>query len=149
MITWCWPGIIWRREEKDYANKLLVKAFGEEGARELLHQVTMTEQLNSTRLASLQKAGSLAAGQIRRRRTHPQTIALILAHLEAKQASILLMRLPEEQARRSRQAAGPIATVFPGDGGSASPSYWNKTKLEALGEQSRRAYMPDCAAWPI
>ena len=35
---------------KDYANKLLIKAFGEEGAKELLHQVSLTAELNAGQL---------------------------------------------------------------------------------------------------
>lgn len=122
---------------KDYANKLLVKAFGEEGARELLHQVTMTEQLNSTRLASLQKADPLQLAKFIEGE-HPQTIALILAHLEAKQASTLLMRLPEEQRAEAVKRLAQLRQFSPEMAERVSVVL-NK-RLEALGEQSRRAY---------
>lgn len=121
----------------EYANKLLVKAFGEEGASELLRQVSYEAEVNSGKLDSLRKADpqQLAAfieGE------HPQTIALVLAHLESKQASTVLMKLPPElraepikrlaQLRQfSPEMAQKVALVL-------------HKRLEALGEQSRRAY---------
>ena len=79
----------------EYANKLLVKAFGKEGAKELLQQVSQAAEVSGTKLDSLRKTdpqqlAKFIAGE------HPQTIALILAHLESKQASTVLMKLPEE-----------------------------------------------------
>jgi flagellar motor switch protein FliG len=87
------------RGGKEYANKLLVKAFGEEGARELL---------------------------------------LILAHLEAKQASTLLMRLPEELRAEAVKRLAQLRQFSPEMAERVSVVL-NK-RLEALGEQSRRAY---------
>jgi flagellar motor switch protein FliG len=126
-----------RQGGTDYANKLLVKAFGEEGASELLRQVSQAAEISGTKLDSLGKAdpqqlAKFIAGE------HPQTIALILAHLESKQASTVLMKLPEElraepikrlaQLRQfSPEMAQRVAVVL-------------HKRLEALGEQSRRAY---------
>src|SRR5579862_3565306 len=76
---------------KDYANKLLIKAFGEEGAKELLRQVSLTAEMSAGKLDSLRKADPQQLAKFIEGE-HPQTIALILAHLEAKQASTLLMR---------------------------------------------------------
>src|SRR5579859_2865441 len=78
-----------------YANRLLVKAFGDEGAEQLLRQVSMAEQVSAGQLGSLQQADPQQLAKFIEGE-HPQTVALILAHLEAKQASALLMRLPEE-----------------------------------------------------
>jgi flagellar motor switch protein FliG len=121
----------------EYANKLLVKAFGKEGAKELLQQVSQAAEVSGTKLDSLRKTdpqqlAKFIAGE------HPQTIALILAHLESKQASTVLMKLPEElraepikrlaQLRQfSPEMAQRVAVVL-------------HKRLEALGEQSRRAY---------
>jgi flagellar motor switch protein FliG len=122
---------------RDYANRLLVKAFGEEGAKDLSRQVEAMAELSASKLDSLgktdpQQLAKFIEGE------HPQTIALILAHLEARQASAVLMRLPEElraeavkrlaQLRQfSPEVARRVALVL-------------HKRLESLGEQSRRAY---------
>ncbi len=41
---------------RDYANKLLVKAFGEDGAQDLLRQVSHAAEASASRLGSLRKA---------------------------------------------------------------------------------------------
>ncbi len=122
---------------KEYANKLLIKAFGEEGAQELLRQVALTDELNSARLSSLQKADPVQLAKFIEGE-HPQTIALILAHLEAKQASTLLMRLPEEQRAEAVKRLAQLRQFSPEMAERVSVVL-NK-RLEALGEQSRRAY---------
>jgi flagellar motor switch protein FliG len=121
----------------DYANKLLVKAFGKEGAEELLRQVTRSAEVRGTKLDSLRKADPQQLAKFIEGE-HPQTIALILAHLESKQASTVLMKLPPElraepikrlaQLRQfSPEMAQRVAVVL-------------HKRLETLGEQSRRAY---------
>jgi flagellar motor switch protein FliG len=124
------------RGGKEYANKLLVKAFGEEGARELLRQVTRTDELNSTRLASLQKADPVQLAKFIEGE-HPQTIALILAHLEAKQASTLLVRLPDGLRAEAVKRLAQLRQFSPEMAERVSIVI-NK-RLEAMGEQSRRA----------
>ncbi len=121
----------------EYANKLLVKAFGKEGASELLRQVSQAAEVSGSKLDSLRKADPQQLAKFIEGE-HPQTIALILAHLESKQASTVLMRLPPElraepikrlaQLRQfSPEMAQRVALVL-------------HKRLEALGEQSRRAY---------
>jgi flagellar motor switch protein FliG len=121
----------------EYANKVLVKAFGKEGASALLRQVSQAAEMSGTRLETLRRADPQQLAKFIEGE-HPQTIALILAHLEAKQASTVLMRLPAElraepikrlaQLRQfSPEMAQRVAVVL-------------HKRLEALGEQSRRAY---------
>jgi flagellar motor switch protein FliG len=121
----------------DYAKTLLVKAFGEDGAKTLLKQVEDYQEARATNLDSLQRADPqqlvmFVEGE------HPQTIALVLAHLGLKSASEVILLLPEktraEVVRRlaemhqfSPEMVQKIALVL------------NK-KLKALGEQNRRAY---------
>lgn len=121
----------------DYAKTLLVKAFGEDGAKTLLKQVQDFQEARATNLDSLQRADPqqlvmFVEGE------HPQTIALVLAHLGLKSASEVILLLPEktraEVVRRlaemhqfSPEMVQKIALVL------------NK-KLKALGEQNRRAY---------
>lgn len=125
------------RGGRDYANKLLVKAFGEDGARQLLQQVSRSAEMNAGRLDSLQKADPQQLAKFIEGE-HPQTIALILAHVDARQASALLMRLPEELRAESIKRLAQLRQFSPEMAERVSVVL-NK-RLEALGEQSRRAY---------
>jgi flagellar motor switch protein FliG len=78
-----------------YAQSLLVQAFGESMAKDLLLQVTRTEEVSVKDLETLQKADpqqllKFVEGE------HPQTVALLLAHLGANTASTLVQLLPQE-----------------------------------------------------
>lgn len=121
----------------DYANKLLIKAFGEEGAKELLRQVSLSAEMNAGKLDSLRKADPQQLAKFIEGE-HPQTIALILAHLEAKQASTLLMRLPEELRAEAIKRLAQLRQFSPEM--AERVSLVLHKRLEALGEQSRRAY---------
>ena len=66
----------------EYANKVLVKAFGKEGAEDLLRQVSQAAELSGTKLDSLRQADPQQLAKFIEGE-HPQTIALILAHLVA------------------------------------------------------------------
>lgn len=121
----------------DYAKKLLVKAFGEEAAGNLLSQISVAVERNATKLDSLRKADPQQLAKFLEVE-HPQTIALILAHLDPKQASILLLKLPEamraetiKRMAQLRQFSSEIAQRI---------SMSLHRRLQALGEQHRRAY---------
>jgi flagellar motor switch protein FliG len=122
---------------KDYANKLLIKAFGEEGAKELLRQVSLTAEMSAGKLDSLRKADPQQLAKFIEGE-HPQTVALILAHLEAKQASTLVMRLPEELRAEAIKRLAQLRQFSPEM--AERVSLVLHKRLEALGEQSRRAY---------
>jgi flagellar motor switch protein FliG len=121
----------------DYAQKLLVKAFGEEGARQLMNQVTRVAVAKSSKLESLQKADPLQLAKFLEKE-HPQTIALILAHLDAKQASTLLMRFPEALRSEAIKRLAQLRQFSPEIAQRVAVSLHKR--LEALGEQHRRAY---------
>jgi flagellar motor switch protein FliG len=121
----------------EYANKLLIKAFGADGAKELLRQVSANAEVNSGRLESLRKADPQQLAKFIEGE-HPQTIALILAHLEAKQASVLLMRLPEELRAEAVKRLAQLRQFSPEM--AQRVSLVLHKRLESLGEQSRRAY---------
>ena len=122
---------------KDYANKLLIKAFGEEGAKELLRQVSLTAEMSASKLDSLQKTDPQQLAQFIEGE-HPQTVALILAHLDAKQASALLMRLPEELRAEAIKRLAQLRQFSP-EMAERVALVLHK-RLQALGEQGRRAY---------
>jgi flagellar motor switch protein FliG len=121
----------------DYAGKLLVKAFGSEAASGLLELVTQAQEASTFNLDSLQKADPQQLAKFVEGE-HPQTIALLLAHLGLKSASTMLMLLPE---KIRAQAVARLAEMR-----QFSPEIVQKIsvvlhkKLQSLGEQNRRAY---------
>jgi flagellar motor switch protein FliG len=121
----------------EYANKLLVTAFGQEGANELLRQVAQAAELSAGQLDSLRKADPQQLAKFIEGE-HPQTIALILAHLESKSAAGVLMRLaPELRAEPIKRLAQ--LRQFSPEMAQRVALVLHK-RLEALGEQSQRAY---------
>ena len=78
----------------EYAQKLLVKSLGPELARRMLDRVVKsfesTMAFNALEKADPQQLSKFILTE------HPQTIALILAHLKPAQASQLLYSLPED-----------------------------------------------------
>jgi flagellar motor switch protein FliG len=78
----------------EYAKALLRKSLNEDDAKRVIHQVT--QQVQTTQFSFLQKAESenlLTFIQDE----HPQTIALILAHLPSQKASEILVGLPSQK----------------------------------------------------
>ena len=121
----------------EYAQKLLVKAFGEAGAKQLLDQVSKAMEMSVVQLESLQKADPQQLAKFLETE-HPQTIALILAHLHARQASALLLRLPEEIRAETIKRLAQLRQFSPEVAQKVSLALHKR--LESLGEQSRRAY---------
>jgi flagellar motor switch protein FliG len=121
----------------DYAKKLLVKAFGEEGARLLLNQVSRAIEMSASKLDSLQKADPQQLAKFLEAE-HPQTIALILAHLDAKQASAMLMKFPEALRAEAIRRLAQLRQFSPEIAQKVAMTL--HSRLEALGEQHRRAY---------
>lgn len=121
----------------DYAQRLLIKAFGEEGAKALLEQVMRAQELSAGKLDSLQKCDPTQLAKFLERE-HPQTIALILAHLDAKQGCALLMRLPETVRAEAVKRLAQLRQFSPEMAQKVSLVLHNR--LQALGEQSRRTY---------
>ena len=121
----------------EYAQKLLVKAFGEPTAKRLLEQVANTIDQHAVHLESLQEADPQQLAKFLEVE-HPQTIALILAHLIARQASALLLRLPEEVRADTVKRLAQLRQFSPEVAEKVAVAL-NK-RLESLGEQSRRAY---------
>jgi flagellar motor switch protein FliG len=121
----------------EFAKQLLVKAFGEEGAKHLLEEVTMFQEARATTLDSLQKADPqqlvmFVEGE------HPQTIALVLAHMGMRSATALLMLLPDKTRAEVIRRLAEMHQFSPEMVQKIS-LVLNK-KLKALGDQNRRAY---------
>ena len=76
----------------EYALKLLTDAFGASRAEELLSQVKKIRERTSGDMAVLQSLDAQHLGKFLENE-HSQTIALVLAHLDAKRGSAVLMHL--------------------------------------------------------
>jgi flagellar motor switch protein FliG len=76
----------------DCANRILVQAFGPDRAAQTLQEVNVTPNHSFTDLSLLQR---MEPQQLSRflENEHPQTIALVIAHLDGKKGSTLLMHL--------------------------------------------------------
>ena len=121
----------------DYARKLLLRAFAPEVARKMLDRLAKALGAEAVSFDAIQKADP---GQLAKfiHNEHPQTIALVLSHLNSSQAAALLVSLPSHMrsdvAMRMAsldQISPEIITKIAGVIGS---------KLKALGEFSRESY---------
>lgn len=121
----------------DYARKVLINAFGPEMAKKMLDRLMKTLGTEAVNFDALQKADPQQLAKFIHSE-HPQTIALILSHLNSSQAASLLFSLPPEMRgdvalrmanldQISPEIISKIASVIGG-------------KLKALGEVSREAY---------
>jgi flagellar motor switch protein FliG len=77
-----------------YASKLLVRAFGADSANALMAETPSAEDLAARQLSELQKVDPAQFAKLLESE-HPQTIALILAHLPPKNARNVFLALPE------------------------------------------------------
>ncbi len=121
----------------DFATRSLVKAFGEDNAQYLLKQVVRLQQLRVGQLDSLAQADAQQLAKFLEGE-HPQTIALILAHLDGKQASTLLMKLPEQTRAESIKRLAQLRQFSPEMAEKVSVVL--NRRLQSLGEQSRKTY---------
>jgi len=121
----------------EYARKVLNSAFGPEQAKKMLDRLMKSLGNETLSFDALQKADPQQLAKFIHSE-HPQTIALILSHLNPSQAAGLLFSLPAELRpdvalrmasleQISPEIIGKIAGVIGG-------------KLKALGETSREAY---------
>jgi flagellar motor switch protein FliG len=121
---------------QDVASRLLVKALGENGAKSMLERLTRSGELNASRVDALKKAdpqqlARFLAGE------HSQTRALVLNHLEPKQASAVLMKLePETRADCVRRLAN-LGQFSPDV--AAKVSTVLSRRLKSVGDHTKRA----------
>lgn len=121
----------------DYASKLLVDTFGKQRAEDMMALVKRAQEANHGNLAMLQKVdpgqlGKFLDGE------HPQTIALVLAHLDPKRASMVLDNLGEEQKVNAIRRLAEMRQF--------SPEMAQKValilhrRLETVGDAVRKSY---------
>jgi flagellar motor switch protein FliG len=121
----------------DYARKILVTAFGPEQAKKMLDRLMKSLGNETLSFDALQKADPQQLAKFIHSE-HPQTIALILSHLNPSQAAGLLFSLPVELRSDVALRMANLDQI--------SPDIISKiatvigSKLKALGEVSREAY---------
>jgi flagellar motor switch protein FliG len=119
----------------DLARRLLVKAFGEADAEGIMQRLTKSRELNP--LESLQRADPQKLARFLEAE-HPQTIALILGQLGDRQASALLMNLPNEVRAEAVKRLANLRRFSPEM--AEKVSIVLAQRLKTVGEQGKRAY---------
>ncbi|MGB7547811.1 MAG: flagellar motor switch protein FliG [Terracidiphilus sp.] len=121
----------------DYASRLLTDTFGKERADDLLMLVRRSQEASQGDLAKLQRSDPQQLGKLLEAE-HPQTIALVLAHLDPKRASMVLDNLSEEHKVVSIQRLAEMRQF--------SPEMAQKValvlhrRLESMGDTERKSY---------
>lgn len=121
----------------NYAQEMLVHAFGGEVANRLLEGVRQSIASETASLDVLQRADPQQLANFIHNE-HPQTVALVLSHLGASQAAALLASLPRELRTDVAVRMANLDQI--------SPEIIDKIasvieeKLQALGEVSRESY---------
>jgi flagellar motor switch protein FliG len=121
----------------DYARKVLMNAFGPEQAKKMLDRLMKTLGNETLSFDALQKTDPQQLAKFIHSE-HPQTIALILSHLNPSQAAGLLFSLPVEMRADVSLRMASLDQI--------SPEIISKiavvigSKLTSLGELSRESY---------
>jgi flagellar motor switch protein FliG len=121
----------------EYALRVLTEAFGASKAETLLAQVRRIRERANGDMAALQKMDPQQLSKFLESE-HPQTIALVLAHLDAKRGSMILMQLQSamrvdvvkrlaEMRQFSPEMAQTVALVL-------------HRRMEGMGNGGRKSY---------
>jgi flagellar motor switch protein FliG len=119
----------------DLARRLLTKAFGEGDAEDIMQRLTKSRQLSP--LEALQRADPQKLARFLEAE-HPQTIALILGQLGDRQASALLMSLPNEIRAEAVKRLANLRRFSPEMAERVSTVL--AQRLKNVGEQGKRTY---------
>jgi flagellar motor switch protein FliG len=122
---------------REYAQRVLIEAFGEKRAAELLAHVQDMQDRSTGDIAVLQDMDPQQLSKFLENE-HPQTIALVLAHLEPQKGSQLLMSLKAqlrvdtvrrlaEMRQFSPEMASKVALVL-------------AKRMDSVGSSGRRSY---------
>ncbi len=121
----------------DYATRLLVDAFGKQRAEDLLALVRRAQEASKSDMTVLQRVDPQQLGKFLESE-HPQTIAVVLAHLDARRGSTVIDSLSEE---RRVDAIRRLAAMR-----QFSPEMAQRVamilhrRLENMGDTGRKAY---------
>jgi len=120
----------------DYARKLLVKAFGSDSSKKLLDYLNVSLQSTLAGFDNLQRADPLQLSKFIQSE-QPQTIALVLAHLNSSQAAALLGSLPASLRGDVVMRMASLEQISPDVIGKITSIL--EQKLKSLGDFSRES----------
>jgi len=121
----------------DYAGHLLVEAFGKNRADDLMNLVRRSQEAAQGNLAKLQRTDPQQLGKLLDAE-HPQTIALVLAHLDPKRASQVLENLSEEHRVVSIRRLAEMRQFSPEM--AQKVAHILHRRLESVGDGARKSY---------
>jgi flagellar motor switch protein FliG len=121
----------------DYASRLLVDTFGKQRADDLLMLVRRSQEAAQGNLAKLQRTDPQQLGKLLDTE-HPQTIALVLAHLDPRRASLVLDNLSEEHKVVSVQRLAEMRQFSPEM--AQKVAHILHRRLESVGDTARKSY---------
>jgi flagellar motor switch protein FliG len=121
----------------DFANRLLMETFGKERAKDLMTMVRRSQEAAQGNLAKLQRTDPQQLGKLLDTE-HPQTIALVLAHLDPRRASQVVDNLSEEHKVVSLQRLAEMRQFSPEMAQKVAQSLHRR--LESMGDTQRQNY---------
>jgi flagellar motor switch protein FliG len=121
----------------DYASRLLQETFGKERADDLLALVRRSQEAAQGNLAKLQRTDPQQLGKLLDSE-HPQTIALVLAHLDPRRASLVLDNLSEDHKVLSIQRLAEMRQFSPEM--AQKVAHILHRRLENVGDTARKSY---------
>src|SRR5271165_4660108 len=121
----------------DFASRLLQDTFGKQRADDLLMLVRRSQEEAQGNLAKLQRTDPQQLGKLLDSE-HPQTIALVLAHLDPRRASLVLDNLSEEHKVVSIQRLAEMRQFSPEM--AQKVAHILHRRLESVGDTARKSY---------
>ena len=121
----------------DYAKSMLIKAFGPEASKRLIDRLVSGLGEDMVTFDALQKADPEQLAKFLHNE-HPQTVALVLAHLNPSQAAALLSALPRELRGDIALRVASLDEISPEVIGKIAVVIGQK--LNSLGGFSRESY---------
>lgn len=137
----CVPAILsstgWTTPLAAAGSRLLMETFGKERADELLQLVRRSQEAAQGNLAKLQRTDPQQLGKLLDSE-HPQTIALVLAHLDPRRASMVLDNLSEDHKVVSIQRLAEMRQFSPEM--AQKVAHILHRRLESVGDTARKSY---------
>jgi flagellar motor switch protein FliG len=119
----------------EYAKRVLIKTFGADAAKRLLDRVTRSLE-STVGFDALQKVDPQQLSKLFQNE-HPQTVAVVLAHLDASTAADTVQYLPEEQRAEVVLRMASLQTIS--QDVIRRISLVLDQKLKSLGDYNRQA----------
>ena len=121
----------------EFAQRLLAETFGRQRAEELLRDVRRIGDTQVGDLAALQKMDPAQLSKFLEGE-HPQTVALVLAHLNPKRGSAVLMALPEDLRVEAVRRLAEMRQFSPEMAQRVAMILYKR--IHALGSNGRQSY---------